>query len=354
LFAAMGVPGLPDKQTMIDLRVELAANESMKYYPVLAMVEPLLAIFTGDLAGAEAAAERARVHADPWARATAQLGRAFLAENEGQAEEAEREAVGALDAYRKLGDRWGQAMALGQLSERRTLRADHAGAVAAYEESVRLVNQLGTLDDLPELYARMAGQRARAGDLEGAERDIRLGLKGARDRANVESESLLLSELANLFRRRGDLAAAGEHLELAVSAVAEISRPQGHWRALSESIRAKIAVARDEPEVARAALRDGVAAMKDLPDLPVIAMLAEGAAAMVMCNGDARTAAGLLGLATGLRGTPDLGNVELDELVARIQAVIGAEAYESAYRHGAGLEREAALAELDAVLGESE
>ena len=117
----------------------------MKYYPVLAMVEPLMAIFTGDILGAEAASERARNHADPWARATARLGQAFLAENEGHAAEAEREALGALEEYRALGDRWGQAMALGQLSERRTLRGDHAGAVAAYEESIALVSQLGTI-----------------------------------------------------------------------------------------------------------------------------------------------------------------------------------------------------------------
>jgi predicted ATPase/DNA-binding SARP family transcriptional activator len=354
LFAAMGVAGLPDRQTMLDLRTELAASDAMKYYPVLAMVEPMLAIFTGDVGGATSASERARQHADPWARATAQLGRAFLAENEGQAAEAEREAIGALGAFRELGDRWGQAMALGQISERRTLRADHAGAVAAYEESIGLVSQLGTIDDLPELYARMAGQRARAGDLDGAERDIRTGLDAARDRANVESQALLLSGLANLSRRRGDLAAAGEHLDRAVQAVAEILRPEGHWRALHESVRAEIAVAKGEPEQARIALRRGFAAMAELPDLPVIAMLAERAAAMLMCTGDALGAAGLLGLATGLRGTPDLGNAELDELIARVRTSIGPDVYESAYQRGMELERESALAELRAVLGSEE
>jgi predicted ATPase/DNA-binding SARP family transcriptional activator len=354
LFAAMGVAGLPDRQTMIDLRAELQAADSMKYYPILAMVEPLLAIFTGDVAGADAAAERGREHADPWARAAAQLGQAFLAENEGRAEEAEREAIGALEAFRKLGDRWGQATSLSQISQRRTLRADHAGAVAAYEESISLVSQLGALDDLPELYARMAAQRARAGDLDGAEHAVRQGLKGARDRANVESEALLLTELADLSRRRGDLAAASEQLSQAVHAIADVSRPEGHWRALQGSVEARIAVARGEPEVARAALRTGLAAMSELPDLPVIAMLAEGAAAMVMLAGDAGTAAGLLGVATGLRGTPDLGNVELDALIERVRAAIGADAYEAAYRRGVSLEREAALAELDAVLKESE
>src|SRR5437899_2655525 len=188
---------------MITTREELAASGAMKYYPVLAMVEPMLAIFTGDPSAAHTAGERARNHADPWARATAQLGRAFLAENEGQAADAEREAVGALEAFQRLGDRWGQAMALGQISERRTLRGDHEGAVAAYEDSIALVSQLGTIDDLPELYARLAAQRGRAGDLDGAERDVRVGLKAARERANVNSEALLLCAMANLLRRKG-------------------------------------------------------------------------------------------------------------------------------------------------------
>jgi hypothetical protein len=245
-------------------------------------------------------------------------------------------------------------MALGQISERRTLRGDHVGAVGAYEESVGLVTQLGTIDDLPELFARMASQRARAGDLDGAERDIGLGLKAARDRANVESEALLLCALANLVRRRGDLAGATEQLDRAANVWAPAARPEGHWQALYEWTRAAIAVADGKPEIARAALHRGYVAMNDLPDLPVLAMIAEGAAFMMAHDGDAGTAAGLLGLATGLRGTPDLGNLELDELTAAVKASIGEDAYSAAYVRGAGLGREDALAELRDILAVEE
>jgi predicted ATPase/DNA-binding SARP family transcriptional activator len=354
LFAAMSKPGMPEKKAMLQMRADLAASDAMKYYPVLAMVEPLMAIFTGDLAGAEEAGERARNHADPWARATARLGQAFLAENEGRAEEAEREAVAALGEYRRLGDRWGQAMALGQISESRSLRGDHAGAVAAYEESIALVSQLGTIDDLPELFARMASQRVRAGDLDGAERDIQVGLAASRDRANPESEALLLCGLADLTRRRGDLDAATEHLDHAVSLLVDVARPEGHWRALYESVRARIALGRGRSEEARPGLARGYVAMLDIPDLPVIAGLTETAAAMLMQEGDPEAAAELVGLATGLRGTPDLGNTELDQLVASIRASIGDETYAAAHERAAALGREDALAKLRAVLAVDE
>ena len=156
------------------------------------------------------------------------------------------------------------------------------------------------------------------------------------------------------MRRKGDLDAATAHLDQAVSLLVDVIRPEGHWQALHESIRARIAVKQNRLEDARAGLSRGVAAMLEMPDLPVIAMLTENAAAMVMREGDAKCAAGLLGLATGLRGTPDLGNVELDQLIASIKASIGEDAYAAAYDRAAGLVRQDALAELQAVLGVEE
>jgi predicted ATPase/DNA-binding SARP family transcriptional activator len=351
LFGVLAGPGLPDKEFVIRARRDLAATDAMQRYPMLALLEPLMAMFTGDVPAALEAAERARVHPDPWARAVARLGRAFLAENEGQAAEAEREAVTAFEEFCGLGDRWGQAMSLGLISERRTLRGDHAGAIGAYEESVRLVHELGALDDLPELLARYAGQHARAGDLDAAERLLNEGLAAARGRASVDSEAQLLCAMAHVLRRRGNLAAATEHVDRAVAVVAGVPRPEGHWNALHETARGAIAIAEGRAEDARAALRRGFDAMLALPDLPVIAMIGDTAAHLVMFTGDAERAARLIGAGTALRGTPDLGNPELNELITNIRAVIGEPAYAAAYGSGAGLSREDALAELRTVLG---
>ncbi|MFL6143996.1 MAG: BTAD domain-containing putative transcriptional regulator [Labedaea sp.] len=354
LISSLGGPGMPDREFVERARKELAESNAMQRFPMLAMIEPMLALFTGDMDGALEAAERGRNHPDPWARAVAQLGRAFVAENEGHAEEAEREAIGALEEFRVLGDRWGQAMALGQLSERRTLRGDHQGAISAYEESVRLVRELGAIDDLPELLCRLAKQRARAGDLAGAEREIRLGLAGAQERASVESEGLLRCALADVLRRGGALAEAREQADKAARMLTGISRPVGHWNALFESATAALDVAEGRIEPAREALRRGFEAMLDVPDQPMIAILADGAAHLAMRAGDGACAAGLIGVGTALRGAPDLGNPELNELIVTIKATIGEPAYVAAYQAGAGVGRDDAFARLRGVLGSTQ
>ncbi|WP_326470331.1 BTAD domain-containing putative transcriptional regulator [Actinophytocola sp.] len=346
-----GSPGLLDRDLLARARTELAESNAMLHFPVLAMVEPMLAAFTGDKAGAWAVLDRAAHHPDPWGRAAAELGRAYLAENEGQAAEAERAATAALEVFRELGDRWGQALALGQISERRTLRADHTGAIAAYEESIRLVSQLGSLDDVPELHARLAAQRARAGDLDGAERDLAAGLALARQRASPESESMLLCSVAGLARRRGDLAAAREHLARAASLLAGVERPIGHWQAWYELAAVPITIAAGDLAAARAGLRRAREALAELMDLPLIATIAANAADLLVHTGDPAGAARLLGAATALRGTPDLGDPELTELIATITAEIGPDAYTTAYERGLGLDRSHALAALDEVIG---
>jgi predicted ATPase/DNA-binding SARP family transcriptional activator len=350
LFSALSGINMPDKEFIRAARAELAETNAMMHYPMLAMVEPMLAVFNGDVEAAREISEHAQHHPDPWARAIAQLGRAFLAENEGQAADAERDAVESLAKFRELGDRWGQAMALGQLSERRTLRADHAGAVQAHEQAIELVSELGALDDMPELYARMAAQCARAGDFDGAERNLDTGLRVAKDHRSTDAEALLLCGMASLLRRRGELAPAAEHLDRALALMSTANRPEGHWRAMSEEVRAAIAVDRGEPEVARAALLNGYRAMIELPDLPILAIIAEGAARLASSIGDAACAATLIGVATALRGTPDLGNVELAALITSLKATLGEDVYIAAYDRAAALGREDALAELRRVL----
>ncbi|HET9139659.1 BTAD domain-containing putative transcriptional regulator [Actinophytocola sp.] len=354
VVAAMGGPGMPEREVVQSIRAELAETDAMMHHPMLAMVEPMLAAFSGDMPAAWAALDRAENHPDPWGRAAIHLGRAFLAENTGMVEVAERASLAALAAFRALGDRWGQTLALGQISERRTLRADHAGAIEAYLEAIRLASELGSFDDLPELRARLAAQRVRAGDLAGAEQDLRAGLAAARERASVESEAMLLCGLANVARRRGDLAAAREHLRTSRTLLSGLARPDGHWRAMYETTVASIEVAAGEREVARTALRHALTAMTEMMDLPLIAGIAEGAAHLLLGAGDAAGAARLLGAGTALRGTPDLGNPELDELTDELTATLGPEGYRDAYERGLGLDRDHALAALTEVLAEAQ
>jgi hypothetical protein len=78
--------------------------------------------------------------------------------------------------------------------------------------------------------------------------------------------------------------------------------------------------------------------------MPVISMVAAVSAHLAHASGDEELAATLLGAADTIRGRLDLSNREALALAAEIRAAIGDPAYDRAYRAGAELDREAAIA----------
>ncbi|SDD95793.1 Predicted ATPase [Actinokineospora iranica] len=351
-MAAFGqAAGIPDRDTIRDLRADLAATDAMTHVPMMAMLEPMLAAFAGDVDGAREGLRRGAAHPDPWARGLVLLGSAFLLENLGEPAEAEAEAERALTVFRDLGDRWGQAMAIGQVSERRSLRGDHTGAVAAYEESVRLVSELGATEELPGMLGRLAVQRGRAGDLDGAERDLRAALRAARESGSRENLALIFGWLASLLRLRGNLAEAREFLAEGQTLLAAVPRQSPHWDSLYASVRAQLALAENDPDTALTHLAAAMTGVEDIPDMPVIGAVGEQAALALFARGEPLAAAHMLGVGAALRGAPDLGNPELVELIARLDTALGPEARATAFTAGQALDRETALTELRRVLG---
>ncbi|MCP2271970.1 putative ATPase [Actinokineospora diospyrosa] len=342
--------GMPDPDLIREVRAELAATDAMAHYPIMAMMEPMLAAFSGDIDEAIAGLERGRSHPDEWARALTLLASAFLHDNQGLMAEAEVDGERALTAFRELGDRWGQAIAIGQVSERRSLRGDHVGAVAANEESVRLVAELGAVDEMPGVLGRLGLQRARAGDLVGAEADLRRAMDLASS-STQESQALLLGWLAALVRLRGDLDEAKVLLGRgrALLEVNESRTP--HWYAMFSSVAAQIALAEGDPEAALAHLAESLKVIVPVGDMPHIGSVAEVVACTLLARADPIGSARVLAMAEVIRGAPDLGNPEVVELRANLDAALGVDGAASAYASGMALDREAALAELHRVLG---
>ncbi len=347
-FGAAG--GLPDGETIRVLRRDLAETDAMAHYPIMVMLEPMLAAFSGDVEVALAALRRGRQHPDPWARALNLLSTAFLQENLGAQAEAEAAADQALAAFRELGDRWGQAMAISQVSERRSLRGDHAGAVAANEESVRLVHELGVADEVPTMLGRLGLQRGRAGDLAGAERDLREALGMAGDLGAQENRALLLGWLATVLRLRGDLDGARAAFDRGWAALSLSSGQAPHWTSMYACVRAQLHLDAGEPDAALVALGEALVGVADIPDMPAVGSVGELAALAHFARGDALVAARLLGVAAAARGAPDLGNPELVVLVADLDAALGAPERVARYEAGRALGRDAALAEVRARL----
>ncbi|MGW5050536.1 BTAD domain-containing putative transcriptional regulator [Actinokineospora sp. NPDC004072] len=353
VYAAFGASGgLPEPEVLRGLLDRLAATDAMTRFPITAILEPMLATTTGDAELAQARLARAAELADPWGRAAGLLSRAYLADISGRPETADGASAEALAAFRELGDRWGQALATMQIAEQHSLCGEHAAALRADEDAVRAVAELGAADELAGARARLGLTRARAGDLAGAERELTEALRLAEERGGHELAALGRIWLAAVARQAGDLDRAAELVAEGRAALHALERPSAQWLAVHGCVSADLACATGDPAAARGWLREALAAMAQTPDMPVVAAIAGSAARAAATAGDHATAARLIGIATAIRGRPDLGDPELPGLLAAIDDRIGEAERLRAHDAGAGLPQAAALAELaDLIAG---
>ncbi|MBC6447059.1 BTAD domain-containing putative transcriptional regulator [Actinokineospora xionganensis] len=343
--------GIPQSDVLGELLAELAATDAIEHYPMLGMVGPMLTSLSGDVEGAIAELESRLDHPDLWTRGISLLALAFVRENFSEPEGIDDLARRALAAFRETGDRWGQGIAIWTLAEHQSLRGEHAAAIAAHRESLRLVEELGALDEIPTLMGKLGIQLTRAGEPEAGERALLDAITLARGRGPAENVAALYAWLSTVLRQRGQLVRAREVLAEAEAAMVDVPVWAPHWWVAHLVARAQISVEAGHADSAFADLREGFDAIQALPDLPVTAAVAEATAGALMCAGDATAAARLLGISVAIRGTPDLGNPDLSTLEAAIDAKIGVGARTGAVCGGRALDRVAAVAELRAVLG---
>ena len=312
-------------------------------HPLLALLEPMAAILSDDNEAAARAVDRRLDHPDPWVRAISLVIRGHLLLNDGgDIAAAEADHSAALELFRQVGDRWGQSASVGSLAELREMRGDRTGAVAALEESLRLVVELGAADEVLEARVRLATRRARAGDTAGAVAELSDVRAAARRRGSnhlVLFAEMALGEAALIG---GDSAAAVEWYDRAAASGSSVGGPP-QIRALLASGRGLAVAVAGDPVAGRAicagALDDAIAAQ----DMPVLAALAD-ALACTWVDADADRAATLLGFAAAMRGADDLGNPIVVAARERIREALGPDGYEAAYRRGATMDRDAALA----------
>ncbi|SDJ37045.1 Predicted ATPase [Actinokineospora alba] len=343
--------GIPQSDELRGLLAELTATGAVQHYPMLGMIGPMLTSLAGDVEGAIADLEARLDHPDLWARGISLLGLAFVRENFSEPTGMDDLAQRALEAFRKTGDRWGQGIAIWTLAEHQSLRGEHAAAIAAHRESLRLVEELGALDEIPTLMGKLGIQLARAGEPEAGEHVLLDAITLARGRGPAETVAALHAWLSTVLRQRGNLGRAREVLVEAEEAMVDVPVWAPHWWVAHLVARAQIAIDTGDTDSAFADLREGFEAIQTLPDLPVTAAVAEATARALLCAGDAVAAARLLGISIAIRGTPDLGNPDLSVLESGIDARIGVEARTAAVGDGRGLDRVAAVGELCSVLG---
>ncbi|WP_436757480.1 BTAD domain-containing putative transcriptional regulator [Streptosporangium sp. V21-05] len=311
-------------------------------HPLLVLLEPALALFTDDTEAGLAAIERRLSHPDPWTRAMLRAIRASIRENDGDMVGMHEDLAIAVASFREIGDRWGLASALSPLAEANLAFGDFDGAVAALEESIRLLRELNPHDDAGHQRVWLAMARMRQGDTERARAELwEMTEPGAYDwsERNIAFARLGLGDLA---RHEGDLEEAALQYDAARTSLERMPFVVPQFRALFLCAMAYLAIELGDPATAGQRIRQAFAKALEAKDMPVVARVGVAAAVLRAQLGDAAGAAESLGAAEVLRGAPD-HHPDATRLTLRLREELGDAGYDARHGHGHGLDREAAL-----------
>jgi predicted ATPase/DNA-binding SARP family transcriptional activator len=260
---------------------------------------------------------------------------------------AEREFVLALEGFRALGERWGQALALGSLAGLADIQGDHAQAVAFADEAVTLLHELGAVEELCDMCCDRGHYRVRLAVATGVDpATARVDFEEAArmaDRAGLPAyEAIAARGLADVAYLLGDVGLARRHYEQAVADV-DASWIAGATNRIEAFVGlARVAMTERELDQARAhgllaaelAVRIGMSPLY----VRAIDVLTE----IALAGGEPARAAALLGAAEALRGPAEAGpDTARHARVARL--ALGDEAFERLHAEAARLDHGAAL-----------
>ncbi|WP_412750653.1 ATP-binding protein [Krasilnikovia sp. M28-CT-15] len=289
---------------------------------------------------------------DRWLSAFARLFRAQLAENEGDVALVRRDIDDALEVFRAVGDRWGQATALPLRALTRGYDGDLDGALADLDAARALSREFGSLDVSDEIFLefRCAEVHLRRGEPERAAAALAAARARAEHAETAELTVLIDAMEAGMCTLRGELERAEALLDRADERAAAMGGGLArgdHGTAILGAVRASLAVAREDPVGAEAALARAYPAAVASRDMPIVAMVAVGAAELADLLGRQREAAALLGAAARLRGAHDRTELRIAELTRRGRSALGEESFTAAYAGGWALDAAQARALAD-------
>ncbi|MFI1995549.1 AfsR/SARP family transcriptional regulator [Actinoplanes sp. NPDC020271] len=289
---------------------------------------------------------------DAWVAALARLFRAQVAENNGDVEQVRVDVTAALAGFRAAGDRWGQATVLPLRALLRQYEGDLDGALADLTTAKSLAGEFGSLDLGDEVFIdlRRADLHLRRGEPEAA----LVALAAARARAEraMSPEMMLLIDglEAGMMITLGELDRA-EELVARAEGKLPVDEPGflngDHGTAIIEGVRATLALRRGDQARAERALILAYEAACETRDMPILSLVAVGAAGLAELTGRHREAAQLLGAAARLRGAHDPTDLQVAELTRRNRAVLGEDGFTEAYAAGWALDPNTALARAD-------
>lgn len=347
----------PSAESVEELTALAARVDPEGGHPMLAVLEPGIAMFTDDDERGLAAIDARLGHPDPWARALLRMIRAAFRENRGYAPGLAADLVAAADGFREVGDRWGLAMALHQLSEYRALLGDAERARSGYEEALRLMREVHAEDDVGQLRVRLAMLDAAQGRTETARAELHRVLRTAARDGRSHVAALCRDVLGDLARRAGEWDEAARWYEAALGTLRRGTLAVPQIEAIVRTGRGLLACVRGDLAGARTELATALDIGVRVKDMPVVAIVGVGVATLAAEAGagaaeqevagraaepwaapSAVRAAELLGAADAVRGVGDVALPDATELTARLRRELGT-GFEPARARGAALKQ---------------
>ncbi|WP_337822930.1 BTAD domain-containing putative transcriptional regulator [Amycolatopsis sp. A1MSW2902] len=257
---------------------------------------------------------------DPWLRAHARLHRARIQLNrwhDSAAQEADtREAV---RLFRQSGERWGMSLALNSLAEVVGRRGELEEAVACYEESIQVVSEIGSAEDVLFARGRQAHLFWQLGDAAAAATAIAAAERDARTVPFPDSLAFLAQTKADLARWRGDLTEARAELNRAEALLSEVS-PHPLFCAMIQHSHAYLDAQAGDLPTARGRRREALALAAESGEVLYLSIVLVGIADHAVRLDRPVAAADLLAAADHLRGGPHLALPDATAAAAAVQA----------------------------------
>jgi len=286
--------------------------------------------------------------ADPWEAAAAHLVWGYPQLVWADATAAEREFVTAADGFAALGERWGRALALGSLAGLADLRGDHAGAVTLAGDALGLLDELGAVEELCDLYCDRGNYRVRqavatGGDPSTASADFDEAARMARRAGLPAYEAAAARGLADIAYLVGDVVLARRHYEQALTYIDVSWIPGAINRVETLLGLARVTMAEGDLDRAGDHCRQAIELATETGWLPQCARAVEVLAEITLAGGDPARAASLLGAAGALRGPDVATGPDTARVVRAARLALGDEGFDVLYATSARLDHTAAL-----------
>ena len=316
----------------------LAARIADPVNPIMPLIGPLAALF-GVPDPARGAVgpdifDDATAYPHPWVAGIARILRGHWALNLGQRHaEAEADFLAGSRILAELGERWGQAVALGGLGMLEGWRGEHAVAVGHYRRALELTAAFGSTEDELQFRLFMVRQLWLAGEREAARAELSRALPDAERLGLPELRTFAVYVAGDLARLDGRPEAAREALVRAVQLATPPDVAQ-QVRAVAATGLGYLAGAEGDLVEARDWHAQALAAARSSADAPVIAEALTGLADLALRENDAERAAELLGASVAIRGTTDRSVHDEKRLADLARSVLGEARYGRAYQRG--------------------